>query len=110
MAEYDLTVTDDLLKNIKKTLRITTKVYDDDIKETIQEGMAEIQTIVGLLDFSNDNDLVSIKAYSLLKTYCFYSWHDMKPVFKNDNKNDLLELQMSNAIAQRRNKHANKKE
>lgn len=101
MNEPDLIVTEAIKNSIKQTLRITTTVFDDDVNEIILEGMADIQADVGPLSFS-ETTIVSLKAMSLLKVYCFYSWNNMKHDFKDDNQRDIISLQIQNAKNQRR--------
>lgn len=93
MAEFQTEVSNELLKLIKGTLRVTHNSLDDDIKGIITDGMVEIQSKVGPLNFDNET-ATSIKAVSLLKIYCFYSYNNMAQDFSTDTEKDILALQI----------------
>lgn len=93
MAGFQTDVSDELLKLIKGTLRVTHSALDDDIKDTIKEGMVEVQSKVGPINFDGES-ATSIKAVGLLKTYCFYSHNNMAQDFSKDLESDILALQI----------------
>ncbi len=93
MAEFQTEVSEELLKLIKGTLRVTHSALDADIKDTIKDGMVEVQSKVGPINFDGESS-TSIKAVALLKIYCFYSHNNMSQDFSEDAKKDILALQM----------------
>lgn len=90
-----------LFESIKKKLRVTFSQFDEEIKESILEGIAEIRERVGEIDFVDDKKNSSIKARKLLKLYCQYDWNNSLQYFWEDHHKDVLSLQICAAKERR---------
>lgn len=99
---------DDLFKMIKKKLRVSFSEFDEDIKESIIEGIAEIEDKTGELDFLDSKKLSSIKGRKILKLYCQYSWNNTLQYFWEDHRADVISLQIR--AAQERREASEQKE
>ncbi|MBP1045273.1 hypothetical protein I6N96_03215 [Enterococcus sp. BWM-S5] len=90
-----------LFELIKKKLRVTFSQFDEEIQESILEGMAEISERVGKIDFTDETKTSSIKARKLLKLYCQYDWNNSLNFFWEDHHKDVLSLQICAAKERR---------
>lgn len=90
-----------LFESIKKKLRVTYNQFDEEIQESILEGMAEIGERAGKIDFVAETKSSSIKARKLLKLYCQYDWNNSLNFFWEDHHKDVLSLQICAAKERR---------
>lgn len=91
--EVTLEVSDELLKSIKETLRVTHSNLDDHLRESTIDGMAELQSLCGPLPFDGTT-ILGRKSIRLLKEYCLYSWNDLLSIFQKDHISDIISLQL----------------
>lgn len=88
----------DLLPLVKKRLRITFNHIDDELEGYIESAMGYLQEKAGSLDFSlKSSTPTSIKARTLLKEYCVYSWNGTQAHFGDDYQSEIIALQILNA-------------
>lgn len=88
-------IIEELLPSVKKRLRITFNHVDEEIKEYIESGIGYLQEKAGSLDFSKSAiSLSSIKAKSMLKEWCVYSWNGTQAFYGQDYQSEIIALQI----------------
>lgn len=80
-----------IFQKIKNHIHVTWDYQDEDILDTINEGIEKIEGIAGPTEFEAG------KAMSILKAYCRYAWNGSESLFEESYRRDLLQLQLKNA-------------
>ncbi|MDW0112210.1 head-tail connector protein [Sporosarcina saromensis] len=93
-----MTPADELLKEVKNHLRITWVEEDTDIVKLIDRAKSYFKSVTGAdLDFFKDG-----QAKHLLLERCRYVYNRSAEEFENNFRHEIINLQLSTAVAERR--------
>ena len=93
-------ISDKILKSVKQSLQITWDEEDEDLRDSILQGMAFIESKAGPLDFDGQSG-ASRQGLRLWREYMRYDWNGYGSTFAKDYQMDILNLQLANAIERR---------